>query len=77
MTMKNLREHLESRPFKPIVVRTVSGERLPVNHPDYLFVPPVGDTILIVDPDGSMHHIDISYIEGVEVPKSPRKSNRK
>ena len=66
MTMKKLREHLEMQPFKPIVVRTVSGARHTVNHPDYLLIPPVGDTFLIVDADGTMHHIDISYVEAVE-----------
>ena len=66
MTMKQLREHLESRPFRPIVVRTVSGTRHPVKHPDYLLIPPVGDTFLIVESNGTMHHIGISHVEAVE-----------
>ncbi len=66
MTIKQLREHLEMRPFLPIVIRTVSGARHLVRHPDYLFIPPVGDTLLIVDPDGTMHHLGISYVEAVE-----------
>ena len=53
MTIKQLREHLEMRPFHPIVVRTVSGTRHSVKHPDYLFIPPVGDTFLIVEPSGA------------------------
>ena len=66
MTIKQLREHLGMRPFHPIVVRTVSGARHPVKHPDYLLIPPVGDTFLIVEQDGTMHHIGISHVEAVE-----------
>jgi hypothetical protein len=66
MTIKQLREHLEMRPFHPIVVRTVSGTRHSVKHPDYLLIPPVGDTFLIVEPNGAMHHIGISHVEAVE-----------
>jgi hypothetical protein len=66
VTIKRLREHLEMRPFHPMVVRTVSGVRHQIKHPDYLFIPPVGDTFLIVEPNGTMHHIGISYVEAVE-----------
>ena len=34
MTMKQLREHLEMRPFRPLHVRTVSGRRHAVKHPE-------------------------------------------
>jgi hypothetical protein len=77
MTLKQLREHLEIRPFRPIVIRTVSGARHAVNHPDYLFIPPVGDIILVVDPDGLMHHIDLDYVEAVETPPKTRRSSSK
>ena len=66
MTIKQLREHLEMRPFHPIVVRTVSGACHAVKHPDYLLIPPVGDSFLIVEADGTMHHIGISHVEAVE-----------
>lgn len=42
MTIKQLREHLEMKPFRPIVIRTGSGARHPVKHPGYLFMHPVG-----------------------------------
>jgi hypothetical protein len=66
MTIKQLREHLDVQPFRPIVIRTVSGRRHAVKHPEYLFVPPVGDSILVVENDGTMHHIGISHVEAVE-----------
>ena len=66
MTIKQLRGHLELRPFHPIVVRTVSGSRHSVKHPDYLFIPPVGDTFLVVEQDGTMHHIGIAHVDAVE-----------
>ena len=61
------------RPFRPIAVRTVSGAPHLVRHPEYLLIPPVGDSFLIVDPDGTMHHIGISHVEAVEAgPKASR-----
>lgn len=73
MTIKQLREHLEVRPFRPIVVRTVSGRRHPVPHPEYLFIPPVGtDSIVVVEADGTIHHIDISQVEAVETASKAR-----
>jgi hypothetical protein len=73
MTLKEVRQYLEVRPFRPIVIRTVSGARHSVNHPDYLLIPPVGDMILVVDPDGLMHHIDLDYVEAVET--APRRKS--
>jgi hypothetical protein len=77
MTLKQLRERVEIRPFRPIVIRTVSGARHSVNHPDYIFIPPVGGALLVVDPDGLMHHIDLTYVETVEVPPKARRSSAK
>ena len=67
MTMKELRDHIRAEPFRPFVVRTVSGCRHPVNHPDFLLIPPVGNTFLVVEPTGRMHHIGISHVEAVEM----------
>jgi hypothetical protein len=74
MTMNQLREHLEMQPFRPIVVRTMSGARHLVRHPEYLLIPPVGDTFLVVEPDGTMHHIGISHVEAVETGSKTGKS---
>ena len=70
MTLQHIREYLEKRPFRPIVIRTVSGARHPVDHPDYLLIPPVGDTFLVVERDGSMHHLVAECVGSVETIKT-------
>ena len=76
MTVKQVREHLETRPFRPITVRTVSGRRHLIPHPDYLFIPPVGDSVLAVESDGTIHHIDVDQIEAVEVTAQRQKRGK-
>ena len=58
-----------------MVIRTVSGARHSVNHPDYIFIPPVGDVLLVVAPDDSMDQIDLDYVEAVEGPPKARRSS--
>ena len=75
MTLAQLREHLEVTPFRPFSARTVSGKTPQVNHPEYVWIPPgsTGD-FLLVETSGFMHHLDIEYVEGIEV--SPKAESR-
>lgn len=76
MTLTQLREHLEATPFRPFSVRTVSGKTLEVNHSEYVWIPPrsAGD-FLLVETNGSKHHLDIEYVEGIELrPKAKTRS---
>jgi hypothetical protein len=72
--LSDIRDHLHKSPFRPMVVRLTSGRQHRVSHPDYLFVPPVGDSFLIVSPEGSFQHIDANQVEEIEVMKGRKKA---
>lgn len=50
------------------------GRSFPVPHPDYLFFPPVGDTVIIVLQDGGFQIVDLDQITGMEIPKRTRRA---
>jgi hypothetical protein len=66
VTLEQIRERLAVRPFLPIVIRRANGRNYLVSHPDYLFAPPVGDLIIVVDPDGLLHPIDLEEVDSIE-----------
>ncbi len=72
--LSEIRGHLRQSPFRPVVVRLTSGRTHRVDHPDYLFVPPVGESFLIVGKEGDFHHIDAGQVEEIEVSKARRKT---
>jgi hypothetical protein len=42
---------------------------------EYLWIPPRSNgDFLIVDPSGTMHHLDIEFVECVEVPRKRAKA---
>lgn len=76
MTLPKLRDHLEATPFKPFSVRMVSGKRLPVEHPEYVWIPPKSDgSFLLSETTGRMHHLDIECVEAFEVMPRVRKAS--
>ncbi|MBL9129457.1 MAG: hypothetical protein JNL97_17530 [Verrucomicrobiales bacterium] len=75
MKLSEIRSHLHKTPFRPVVVRMASGRHHRVDHPDYLFVPPLGDSFLIVDKRGDFHHIDANQVEEIELAKSAKKTS--
>lgn len=74
MTLKEIRSHLHKAPFRPVIIRLGSGRSHLVEHPDYLFLPPVGDSFLIVSKDGDFHHIDADQVEEIELARSRRRT---
>ena len=74
MKLSEIRDHLHKAPFRPVVVRLTSGRLHRVDHPDYLLLPPVGDSFLIVSKEGDFHHIDADQVEEIQVARSKRRS---
>jgi hypothetical protein len=58
MTLEQLRKAHQARPFKPFTLRTGGGRECFVPHPEFLFVTPPGQTIIVVDRDGTVDLLD-------------------
>lgn len=69
MNIEELRKVNAAVPFRPFTVRTFEGGGLHVPHPDFLFIPPVGATVIIVDKQGGLNLVDATHITKVEVPQ--------
>jgi len=52
VSIKELREIKRATPFHPYTVRTSEGDALHVPRPDFMLIPPIGETVIVVDQEG-------------------------
>ncbi len=69
MSIEELRKVSRAVPFRPFTVRTSEGDGLHVPHPDFLFIPPLGETVILVDQKGGLNLLDATHITKVEIPR--------
>ena len=62
MTIEQLRKAQHAQPFKPFSLRTADGHEYPVPHPDFLWIPPPGRTVMIADRDGAVDIVDLLLV---------------
>jgi len=55
MTIEQLRRAKDAKPFQPFDICTADGQRIPVWHPEFLFVPPRAERTFVVA------HQDLTY----------------
>jgi len=67
MSIKELREINSATPFHAYTVRTSEGDAIQVPHPDFMFVPPIGETVIVVDQEGGKHLVDADHITKLEI----------
>ena len=81
MVIDSIREFNRTVPFVPHEIHTVSGETYEIPHPNFIFVPPRGSYIVVVDPKDPRdipHHISALLIERVSLPNNhKRRKTRK
>lgn len=77
MNMKEIRDINRTTPFRPYTVRTTDGDAIHVPHPDFMLIPPIGETVIVVDQEGGKHIVDADHITKLEMrPGSPAKPGR-
>jgi len=67
MSIKEIREINRATPFHAYTVRTSDGDALHVPHPDFMFIPPIGETVIVVDQEGGKHLVDADHITKLEI----------
>jgi hypothetical protein len=74
MTSNELRQSIQTRPFKPFRPRFGSGDALDVPHPDFIAMSPSGRTAVIFGQNGDFDQgdgasvVDVLLIERIEFP---------
>lgn len=65
---------LQARPFEPFTVHVVDGDLLGVRSPEYMWLPPIGQTVFIIVPKdaekadlGELKILGLEYISHVTV----------
>ena len=63
MVIESIREFNRAVPFVPYEIHMASGERHRVPHPDFVFVSPRGNFVVVVDAKDRPHHLNALLIE--------------
>ncbi len=78
MTVREIRELYEARPFRPFAICMADGRRVRVEHPEFMAFAPSGQSLHVFEPNGSAHWIDVLLVTDLErKPNSARRRGRK
>ncbi len=68
MTLEQLREVMRMEPFRPFAMLLPHGTRVPVPHPEFLFIPPAASrTVWVGNGDGTARIIDLLLVSAIEI----------
>ena len=68
MTIEQLRQVMESRPFRPFTMRLADGSRVRVPHPEFLWFPPKHSrTVAVAVSDEALVLIDLLLVAAIDI----------
>lgn len=67
MTIERVRDVLQAKPFRRFTLDLADGNRVPVVHPDFLFMTPSGRTIVVTNLDDSLRIIDLLLVTAIHI----------
>lgn len=67
MTIEQLRNIHQARPFRPFTIHMADGRAIHVPHSEFLSHSPSGRTVIVYHPDESFSVIDLLLISELEV----------
>jgi len=67
MTVEQLRNMHQAKPFHPYTLKLADGNKVVVRRPEFLSVSPVGRTAIIWEPDGSFEVVDLLLVASIVV----------
>lgn len=77
MTIEQLRAAYDAQPFRPFDLHIADGRRIPVEHRDFLMTVPKARTIVVAEPDGSIHILDLLLVTDVQLRPLAANGSRK
>jgi hypothetical protein len=66
MTVEKIRTAWKERPFRPFVLHLADGRQVPVRHPEFMLISPLGRTIVVEQPDDTMNIVDVFLVTDIE-----------
>ncbi len=78
MTIEQLRQMHQARPFQPFRIHMADGRHLDVGHPEFRAYPPSGRTVMAARADESFEVIDLLLVTSLEpIPGGLKRRRRK
>lgn len=78
MVITSIREFNRAVPFTPYEIKTVSGDRYTVPHPDFISISPKGSFVVFIDAKELPHHLSYFLIERASLlDRNSRRKNGK
>ena len=78
MTIEQLRNVYESKPFRPFVIHLADGREIPVLSREFTLAAPSGRTIVVYQPDDTLNLIDLLLVTDLEFhPRSNGSTRRR
>lgn len=67
MNVERLLDLIRAAPFVPFSVLLPNGEKMRVNHPDFIWVHPDRRTVIVVAEDGRTRFLNLQMLVGAEM----------
>ena len=77
MTIEQLIQMHQARPFQPLDIYLADGRTIPVDHPEFLSRSPVGRTIGVGRDDGTIEVIDLLLVSSLKPRANGAKRRRR
>jgi hypothetical protein len=78
MTIEQLREAHQARPFKPFTICLADGRQIPVPHPEFLWSPPgASRTFVVATSNGTFRIVDLLVVSFLDFERRPKPRRRK
>ena len=67
MTIAQIKTACSAQPFQPFNLHLADGRQIPVRHPEFLIVPPVGRILIVYQRDGASNMVDALLVTDIEI----------
>jgi hypothetical protein len=72
MMKEQIRELLRATPFEPFIIHTAGGKSVRVVHPDFILAASEAPHVIVEEPNGRNHTINVMLITSLEKGESPQ-----
>jgi hypothetical protein len=70
MTIEQVRNLYDTRPFRPFVLHLADGRQVPVVHREFIMTVPSGRTVIICQLDDTLNIVDLLLVTDIELAPS-------
>lgn len=67
MTIEAIRKLIDAQPFQPFTMHLADGRDIPVHHREFIMAVPSGRTLIVLEPDDTMHIVDLLLVADVKL----------